>query len=140
MISGSALPTAIIFEVHLHFVGGETEVPIRAIPIYTITPTSILEVPIPDVASPSEVTPITKAGCSSFTTPRVDREKGIAIKSDPSPPKLVRASREVRQDPDAPILINYMIDRNVVDEVVETMSEITLDAVRISKRQRHHDV
>ncbi|GJS93121.1 hypothetical protein Tco_0800089 [Tanacetum coccineum] len=47
--------------------------------------------------------PITEASRSSQITPRVAKGKGIAAKDDPSPPKLVKDSREVRIDLDGQI-------------------------------------
>ncbi|GJW44264.1 hypothetical protein Tco_0073063 [Tanacetum coccineum] len=41
----------------------------------------------------TESTPITEAGGSSQITPRVDKGKGIATKTDSSAPKLIKASR-----------------------------------------------
>nr|GEV83765.1 hypothetical protein [Tanacetum cinerariifolium] len=51
--------------------------------------------------------PITEEGGSSQTTPKVDRGKGITRDINESPSKLVLAYKEVRQDPDAPVLITY---------------------------------
>ncbi|GJU14967.1 hypothetical protein Tco_1142933 [Tanacetum coccineum] len=59
----------------------------------------------PEVTPSSKAIHITKAGDSSFTTPRDDKGKGIATESHPSPPKLVKASREIRQDHDHTVLI-----------------------------------
>ncbi|GJX32530.1 hypothetical protein Tco_0242385 [Tanacetum coccineum] len=97
--SRSALPTAAISEVHSP-IGGRI-------------------CSYPEVTPSSKAIHITKAGGSSFTTPRDDKGKGIATESHPSPPKLVKASREICQDPDAPILINYMIDGKMVQLIDE---------------------
>ncbi|GKB44429.1 hypothetical protein Tco_0889371 [Tanacetum coccineum] len=73
----------------------------------------ILEVTPPEV-TPSKVTPITKAGGSSFITPKANKGKSIAKESDPSLPKLVRAIKQVHQDLDALVLFDYMHDGKMV--------------------------
>ncbi|GKD86158.1 hypothetical protein Tco_1357312 [Tanacetum coccineum] len=50
--------------------------------------------------------PITEAGGSSQITPRVDKGKGIATKTDSSASKLIKASREVQRDLNALVLIH----------------------------------
>ncbi|GKA33565.1 hypothetical protein Tco_0719994 [Tanacetum coccineum] len=47
---------------------------------------------------------------SSFPTPKVDRGKGVARDTNDSPRKLVKVSREVHLDLDAPILNDYEIN------------------------------
>ncbi|GJX12639.1 hypothetical protein Tco_0204397 [Tanacetum coccineum] len=54
--------------------------------------------------------PEAKLEGSSFTTPKVDTGKGVARDTDDSLRKLVKASREVHLDPDAPILNDYEIN------------------------------
>nr|GEU77141.1 protein kinase, ATP binding site-containing protein [Tanacetum cinerariifolium] len=54
------------------------------------------------------------ANGSSFITPRVNKGKRIARDIDNSPLKLVKASRKVHPDPDGPVLINYEIDKKMV--------------------------
>ncbi|GKG49829.1 hypothetical protein Tco_0518603, partial [Tanacetum coccineum] len=48
---------------------------------------------------------------SSLTTPKADRGKDIARDIEDSPTKLIKASREVRLVYDAPVLIDYEINR-----------------------------
>ncbi|GKA68621.1 hypothetical protein Tco_0768538 [Tanacetum coccineum] len=43
----------------------------------------------------------------------VNKGNGIAKESYPYPPKLVKASKEIRLDPDAPVLIDFKIDRKM---------------------------
>ncbi|GJW35552.1 hypothetical protein Tco_0058472 [Tanacetum coccineum] len=57
---------------------------------------------------------LTQEGGSSKMTPRVDKGKGIATKTDPFPPKLVKASKKVCQNPNALILIDWEIDVKMV--------------------------
>ncbi|GJZ14545.1 hypothetical protein Tco_0550222 [Tanacetum coccineum] len=58
--------------------------------------------------------PITKESRSSQITPRVAKGKGIVGEDDPSPPKLVKDSREVRIDPDGPVLIDREVDGKII--------------------------
>ncbi|GJZ31536.1 hypothetical protein Tco_0576583 [Tanacetum coccineum] len=83
-----------------------------AIPITTPIITEVIT-PITTI-TPTEATLVTKVSGSSLIIPRADKGKGIATKTDPSPPKLVKASRRVRLDPGAPVLIEYMIDGKMV--------------------------
>ncbi|GJY69052.1 hypothetical protein Tco_0472034 [Tanacetum coccineum] len=98
--------------------GNSTVIFIQADPIQTIIPTTtpiITKVITPiTTITPIKDTPVTEASGSSFITPRIDKGKGIARDIDDSPPKLVKALRKVRQDPNAPALIEYEIEGEMV--------------------------
>ncbi|GJT30801.1 hypothetical protein Tco_0911076 [Tanacetum coccineum] len=81
-------------------------------PIQTILPlTQYPKTPITPEGRVIEISALVvpEVGGSSVT-PRVDNGKGIAEESYPYPPKLMKASKEIRPDPDAPVLIDYKID------------------------------
>ncbi|GKC78304.1 hypothetical protein Tco_1129078 [Tanacetum coccineum] len=101
-------------------------VPIQSVnPTTSVTPKAqIIEISskpshtnsIIDITPPKD-----KPESSSFITPRVDKGKGIARDTDDSPPKLVKASRKVRPDHDAPILVEYEIDGKIVQVTHEEL-------------------
>ncbi|GJX30123.1 hypothetical protein Tco_0238202 [Tanacetum coccineum] len=84
--------------------------------------------PVPEVTPPEH-----QAGSLSFITPKADKGKGIARETNTSPPKLVRDSRQVCQDPDAHVLINYMI----VGKMVQITGD-ELQAIMDKKKQMKH--
>ncbi|GKC28385.1 hypothetical protein Tco_1035679 [Tanacetum coccineum] len=57
-------------------------------------------------------------------TLRVDKGKGIATKTDPFPPKLVKASKKVCQNPNALILIDWEIDVKMVKIINDELQAI----------------
>ncbi|GJR32151.1 hypothetical protein Tco_1108383 [Tanacetum coccineum] len=80
------------------------------IPITIVRPT----VTPPEIERPQLTDPIIKVKVSqpkspSHTTLKPDRGKSIARDTDESPRKLVPTSKEVHQDPDAPVLILFEI-------------------------------
>ncbi|GJV13838.1 hypothetical protein Tco_1355379 [Tanacetum coccineum] len=98
---------------------------VNATPIQTIFPTTSYPTPsitheaqVIELSSiPSHTYPIIdttppkdQPGSSSFITLKVNKGKGIARDTHDLPPKLIKASRKVYPDLDAPVLIEYMID------------------------------
>ncbi|GJZ17337.1 hypothetical protein Tco_0553460, partial [Tanacetum coccineum] len=73
---------------------------------------TILEVPIPQTQLTSLDIDITlpEQPKSSQVTPKPDRRKGKVTNDVKSPPKLVKASSEVRLDPDEPIEVPFEIN------------------------------
>ncbi|GJR07371.1 hypothetical protein Tco_0530355 [Tanacetum coccineum] len=71
--------------------------PIQSI-IPTTTPVITEVITLITTITLNESNPITEVGGSSIITPKVDKGKGIAIETDPSPPKLVKASRKAHLD------------------------------------------
>ncbi|GKE32140.1 hypothetical protein Tco_1451462, partial [Tanacetum coccineum] len=88
---------------------GETEEPRLAILISSIPSTII---------PPTQAQPITSIIIhpeSSQSTPKIDKGKGIATKSDDDPSKkLVKASSIVRPNPDEPVKVKLMINGKIV--------------------------
>ncbi|GJZ40788.1 hypothetical protein Tco_0587674 [Tanacetum coccineum] len=89
--------------------GDQEELVTQADLIQTVIPTTIIpEAQVTESTTQpitTESTPIIEEGGSSQITPRVDKGNSIATEDDPSPPKLVKASREVIMDHDIPMLI-----------------------------------
>nr|GEU62320.1 putative ribonuclease H-like domain-containing protein [Tanacetum cinerariifolium] len=78
-------------------------------------PQVIQAVPIPIAIPTTTITPeahiIESSSRTQITDPILD---GITRETDDSPPKLVKASRKVHSNPDAPVLIDCMIDGKMV--------------------------
>nr|GEV81915.1 hypothetical protein [Tanacetum cinerariifolium] len=79
----------------------------------TQEPQVIQAVPIPTAIPTTTITPeahiIESSSRTPLTNPILDG-KGITRETDDSPLKLVKASRKVHSNPDAAVLIDYMID------------------------------
>ncbi|PWA59151.1 hypothetical protein CTI12_AA382540 [Artemisia annua] len=103
-----------------------TEIITEAVPIRSFMPGSstVLTTPILTEAT----TTTTDLLESTFSTPpQTDKGKEIKVTED-SPPKLVKATREVRRDPDEPILFevtlhNGKIFRGTNEEVAAALEE-----------------
>ncbi|GKE45080.1 hypothetical protein Tco_1472364 [Tanacetum coccineum] len=54
-------------------------------------------------------------------TLRVNKGKGISKESDPPPLKLLKASKEIRPDPDAEVLIDYEINEKIYQITLEEL-------------------
>ncbi|GJT15332.1 hypothetical protein Tco_0874038 [Tanacetum coccineum] len=65
---------------------------------------------------------VPKVGGSS-SNPRVNKGKGIVTDSDPSPLKFLKASREVRPDPDGLVLINWEVDGKIIQILNDQQQE-----------------
>lgn len=109
----------------------------EVVPIQSFMPgstTSVLIIsPVVPTSIPTEATTTTmeipmEIPESGFSTPLpTDKSKSIKDTKD-SPPKIVKATREVRPDPDAPVLIditlhNVKVFRGTHVEVVAAMEE-----------------
>ncbi|GJZ70750.1 hypothetical protein Tco_0634601 [Tanacetum coccineum] len=80
--------------------------------------------PALEVTPPKPTVLETQVGSSSFTKPKINNGKGRAKKTDDSPPKLVKALRILHPDPDAPLLIDYKIDGQIVKLAGDQLGEI----------------
>ncbi|GKA73796.1 hypothetical protein Tco_0780098 [Tanacetum coccineum] len=98
-------------------------------PIQTVIPPT----PYPKTSSTPEAQvtaliaqPITKEGGSSQITLRVDKGKAVAIEDYFPPPNLVKASREVRVNPNGPVLIDLEIYGKIV-QILNAQLQAYLD-------------
>ncbi|GKD25631.1 hypothetical protein Tco_1231845, partial [Tanacetum coccineum] len=80
----------------------------------------------------------------SFTTPKLDKGKGIATGTEDTPIKLKKASKKVRQDPDEAALLDFQLhDGRVVKmihdaidqylEKTEKVKNVELSRIEIGK-------
>ncbi|GJZ61017.1 hypothetical protein Tco_0617154, partial [Tanacetum coccineum] len=79
------------------------EVTVLEVPITQSSTTTKVTDLIPDVMPSKVAIPVTKAGNLFFTTSKLEKGMGIAKETTYYPLKLVKASKKVRHDLDAPI-------------------------------------
>nr|GEU29400.1 hypothetical protein [Tanacetum cinerariifolium] len=83
---------------------------------------------------------------SSFTIPKIDKGRGIAKETNDSPPKLTKALRTLHPDQDAPVMIDYEIDGQIVKltgdqlgEILDKKEKMEKAALNAEDFLKHHD-
>ncbi|GJV13839.1 hypothetical protein Tco_1355380 [Tanacetum coccineum] len=123
-----------------------TQKVVNATPIQTIFPTTSYPTPsitheaqVIELSSiPSHTYPIIdttppkdQPGSSSFITPKVDKGKGIARDTHDLPPKLIKASRKVCPNPDAPA---HLDKKEKMEQAAKEAELSKLDIMKVAAK------